>query len=232
MPIRRFKEVMFLSWIVLLSAVLISACSGKESAKGDLSFGGITIGKEFPDSLKKTFENYDYPGPSYSGTVSFTFPESKQKDLHVDANCNMAGSEVICISVYLYDLGDAIDMYNMLRSRYGIPKSDYGDADCGLQTLMHRVYDSLGYYGMDEVNVTGDRVIASWSPTGYKSDILFIANTYQSNSYGSTPSTKYMLRYVDRIELNKALEEYEKKKELDAREDYRNKNQESMNQDF
>ena len=184
--------------ITLITAFFVSACSGKSDESGDLSFAGITIGKAFPDSLKKTFESYEYPGPSYSGSVPFTFPKNKTTKLSIDANCNMDGSEVICISVYLYDFGEAIDMYNMLRSRYGIPTSDYGNADCSLQNLMHKVYEQLGYYGMDEVNVSGDRIIASWSPAGYIADILFIANTYQSNSYGSGPNTHYTFRYVNK----------------------------------
>lgn len=221
-----------LYFLLVVLAAIITACSNKSNSNSDLSFAGITIGQAFPDSLKDKFKPYTYPGPSYEGSVPFIFPGNKKKNLSLDVNCNMEGTEVICISVNLFNLDEAIDMFNMLKARYGKFMSDYVDSECGLQYLMGEVYKSIGYDGWNDVDISGDRIIASWSPAGFRSDILFIAHTWQSSTYGSTPTTHYTLRYVDKSELEKAFRQRENKHDQEERDSYRKANKESMNQDF
>lgn len=217
-------------------AMVLTACS--QANPPDLSFAGITMGKEFPDSLKTTghFEYYDNNVPFYEGSVIFDLPNFPKKELHVVATTDLQNKEVTCIQLTMF-MPEASDFYNMLKSKYGLPSSDFGDTDCSLQTLINRVYEQLGYksyaYFGECPNISGTRVLAVWEPASYKSAILLITDTYHSqSSYNSQLDTFVRFKYIN-VKKSEAVEkEVQKIHDNKQRDDYRKDNAESMSQDF
>lgn len=224
-----------LIFILLLIPIILVSCSKHQNKSLDLSFAGITIGETFPDSLKEN-GSFKFDGasiPYYEGKVMFALPSNPNKDLSIVAATD-TDDKVISIQIGNMNLLESSDFFNMLKSRYGLPKSDYSDTDCSLQALLDNIYKQLGYTPYDcEVDISGNRVIASWELPLYPSDILMIANIYH-NPYSYKPQlwTYVWFKYVNVDKYNKAERRVEQKRVNSNRDEYRKKNQDIMNQDF
>ncbi|MCM1301907.1 MAG: hypothetical protein NC226_09315 [Bacteroides cellulosilyticus] len=221
---------------LLLSALCLSISCSHTPVNYDLSFAGITIGEEFPDSLKNndSFEFYEHDIPFYEGDVIFNLPSTPNNKLHVVATTDLDGKKVTCISLPAMTFSEASDFFNMLKSKYGLPSSDYGDTDCSLTILLDRTYKKLGYNDYDcKIDITGDRILAMWKPASYQSVILMIANTYHFPSkFRPRLDTFIGFRYVNIDRFNAVKREAERNRVNKDRADYRLQNSKSMNQDF
>lgn len=220
---------------IIFVCVLLSSCSSSSSCSmGDLSFAGITIGKEFPDSLKNNgnFIYSDKRIPYYDGYVLFNLPNTPEAKIGVVATTDLEGV-VVGIDIYQH-LEEASDFYDMLKSKYGLPDSDFGNTDCSLQHLISKFYEQLGYkyYDYTNADISGERVLGTWKPLGFESIIVMIADTYCSMDYGATPNTSISFKYVDVDKYTAAQKAAERRNELMKREEYRKENSQSMNQDF
>ena len=219
---------------ILVLVLLMASCSEQKSPS-DLSFSGIKIGQPFPDSLKNnglfTFEYGDIP--YYTGKINFKFPTCPDKDLNVAAEVNEDG-KVVSIQITNLTLDEASDFYNMLKSKYGFPTSDYGDTDCRLQDLLKEMYKQLGYVPYtSKTNISGKRIIAEWKSPICRSDILMLAETFHlPNEFEPKLNTCVWFMYVDTEERAKAIDEANLYKLNKSREVYRKQNQNLMNQDF
>lgn len=230
-----FMVIFAISLSIFLSSPLTS-CSNARETKGDLSFGGITIGKSFPDSLKadslfKFFNEYDVP--FYEGALSFSLPKNKKTKFHVVATTNLENTEVTCIEITPTEL-EAWDLYDMLKSKYGLPISDFGDTDCSLQYLMSHVYKQLGYSAYETTpDISGTYILAEWNPSGYTSKILLIADIYHFPSeYNPKISTYLRLKYINPTRVEEVDKQAKSKKQNSKRDSYKKTNSEVMNQDF
>lgn len=214
---------------------LILSCSQNNTKPKDLSFAGITIGEVFPDSLMSSFKYYpELDIPTYEGGIKFDFPSEQESVLTITAAIDPTENEVICIDILMEESMKAYDFYNMLKSKYGLPTSDYGDTDCSLQYFINRLYDELGYEQYSrQPDISGRRVLAEWNNTGCSSDIMMIVDTYHFPSeYNPRLSTFITFRYVNKVKLIKAQKDSEIKSKEKSRKLYRQDNQDAMNQDF
>lgn len=229
------KSFAIFSIVSLIMCVILFSCMNEKSRNMDLSFAGITIGQDFPDSLKNgnQFEYYESTPPFYEGSRSFSLPNYPNAKIHVVASTDLNGKEVTSIQISPNN-EQASDFYNMLKSKYGIPTSDYGDADCSLQYLIHNMYDNLGFSEYDcRRDISGTYVMAIWEPISTQSIIRMIADVYHFPDRFN-PKIDIFLRFqyinLDRFETIKTSAE---RKALDKkRDDYRKQNQQTMNQDF
>lgn len=222
---------------MILSLLLVSCFnhSSNSAIPNDLSFAGITIGQEFPDSLKGSFKYYNVSGilPGYEGIPKFSLPNYPKPEMYVVASTDVEEKEVVCITIMINDLKQACDFYNMLKSKYGLPTSSYGNTDCTLQRLLCNVYEQLGLYNNQETDISGSRVIATWRSTGYPSDIVLKARTYHyPYSVDSDPTTHFEFYYVNIAKHTQELKKVEARKNNEKREEYKNDNLETMGQDF
>lgn len=152
--------------------------AGQESqAAKDLSFGGIGIGEAFPESLKASFEYCSEQDiPTYEGGVAFSFPSEPETIVPVTAGIDPEGGDVIYIDVVLEVDEKACDFYEMLKSKYGLPTSKYGDADCSLLILFCRMYEKMSNTRRRvRSNISNRKVLAEWKDTGFSSDIVLTA---------------------------------------------------------
>lgn len=214
---------------------MLFSCSPNNTKPKDLSFGGITIGEAFPDSLKGSFKYYpELDIPSYEGKIKFDFPSEKESDISIIAAVDPNEKEVICIDIMFEDGMKAYDFYNMLKSKYGLPTSNYGDTDCSLQHFLYRLYEELGYEQYSTgPDISGRRVLAEWNNHGISSDIMLIADTYHfPSNYNPRLDTFLTFRYVNRAKLSKVQKESEIKSKEKNRNRYKQNNKEEMNQDF
>ena len=219
---------------ILMLAVLMISC-GEQDKIPDLSFSGIAIGEPFPDSLKNngSFRFSSDGIPYYEGKIKFKLPSNPDRDLSVVAAIN-ENKEVISIQIGNMTLAESSDFFDMLKSKYGLPISDYGDTDYRLQTLLDRIYKQLGYTPYDcDVDISGHRVIAVWKSPLHRADILMIADTYHY-PYEFEPELNSFVwfKYVDEEEFIKAENRAERDRLNKSRNDYRDKNKGIMNQDF
>lgn len=150
---------------------------GQESrAAKDLSFGGIGIGEAFPESLKASFEYCSKQDiPTYGGRVTFSFPSEPESSVWVTAGIDPEGGDVIYIDVVLEAGDKAYDFYDMLKAKYGLPRSKYGDADCSLPILFGRMYGKMNNKRRRHRSNTEGEVLAEWKETGFSSDIVLTA---------------------------------------------------------
>ena len=146
-------------------------------AAKDLSFGGIGIGEAFPESLKASFEySSEQDIPTYEGRVAFSFPSEPESSVRVTAGIDPEGGDVIYIDVVLEAGEKAYDFYDMLKSKYGLPTSKYGDADCSLPILFGRMYGKeRNKSRRGRSNISCRKVLAEWKDTGFSSDIVLSA---------------------------------------------------------
>lgn len=211
------------------------SCSKDKTKQKDLSFGGITIGEVFPDSLKNSFKFYpELDVPTYEGGIKFDFPNEPKADISIITAIDPSDDEVISIDIFMEESVKAYDFYNMLKSKYGLPISDYGDTDCSLQYFIHRLYTDLGYERYSkQPDISGRRVLAEWTNTGHASNIMMISDTYHfPDEYNPKLSTYITFRYVNKSRLNRVQEEAEQKSKERKRNNYRQNNRGAMNQDF
>lgn len=237
-----------LTVIFIMMLVSMSSCgqSGSSGPK-DLSFGGITLGEDFPDSLKDNgmFKHLDGVLPYYEGLVKFKLPHSKSDSIRVEASTSLDNEEVICITIGPYEsksgMDEANDLFEMLKSKYGKPISDYAGSEYRLDSFLRNAYKQLGYstsydsYNTD-VDISGNRVLAEWNPLGNSSSrILLIVETfYFKNGYYSDPDVSSFLsfRYINDDKFDEAMRQKNAREEYKSRDSYRQKNKEVMNQDF
>lgn len=227
----------FLILALIFACGVISSCEGggKNYNSKDLSFAGIMIGQQFPDSLKDSFKFYPELGiPTYEGGVKFDFPSESNAGVSVVAAIDPNNNEVICIDILMEESMKAYDLYDMLKSKYGLPVSDYGDTDCSLQYFINRLYTDLGYEMYSKrPDISGRRVLAEWNNTGFASNVIMIADTYHfPDEYHPKLSTFITFRYVNKVRLNRVQEMSEQKSKEKERNSYRQNNQGAMNQDF
>lgn len=225
----------------LVVCILLCSCKNDKSSKNDksdLSFAGITIGQDFPDSLKNNnrFKYYEHSSeaPSYDGSIPFSLPNYPNAVLDVAVTTDLDGKEVTSIEIVPSN-DEASDLYDMLKSKYGIPTSNYGDADCSLNLLINNMYEDLGYSEYNcKTDITGTRVIAQWEPISSKSIIRMIARTlhFPNNSYSQRLHTYIWFQYINLNKFTSVQAAAERKAINKKREDYRKQNQKAMNQDF
>lgn len=233
--------------ICIIMIVGITSCgnSGVSNPK-DLSFGGITLGEDFPDSLKESgkFKRLDGVLPYYEGMVKFKLPHSKSDSIGVEASTSLDGEDVICITIGPYEckgnMNEANDLYEMLKSKYGKPLSDYAGSEYRFDSFLRQVYKQLGYstsydsYNTD-TDISGNRVLAEWHPIGVPSKILLIVETfYFKNGYYSDPdvSSFVSFRYINEEKFAEVMRQKKAREDHKERDSYRQKNKEVMNQDF
>lgn len=222
--------------VIFLITILsfLSSCKNASNGNGDLSFAGITIGKEFPDSLKSTFEYSPDGVPFYEDKISFRLPSGLKDNLSVVAATDLDDGKVHTIQVGNLNNDEAAEFYDMLKSKYGLPTSQFGDTDCKLQNFLYRVYKQLGYEPYEKYpDITGDYILAEWRPVPYRSTIYMIANIYhRPGNYNEELWTYVFFKYVDEAEYHKAENDSENRRINSNRENYKKQNSESMNQDF
>lgn len=220
---------------LILCISCISCNNGDIYKEDNLSFSGITMGQEFPDSLKSSFEFSNEDIPYYEGHIPFEFPNSGNANLSVVAVTNMEGTEVICIQIGNMDLEQSEDFYDMLKSKYGLPVSEYGSTDIKLKKMLNNIFEDLGYkYYGDKVDVSGKRVLAVWYSVKGNTDIIMIGNTYHSpNSYSDNePWTYVWFKYIDRDKMSLVKRQSENNRIKRERDYYKKKNSKFMEQDF
>lgn len=229
------KKFLTISLLVSIIMCLFFSCMNEKSRSKNLSFAGITIGQDFPDSLKNDnrFEYYESIPPFYEGSTIFSLPNYPNAEIHVVASTDLDGKEVTSIQISPNN-EQASDFYNMLKSKYGIPASNYGDADCSLQHLIHSMYDKLGYDEYNcKIDISGTYVMAIWEPMSTQSIIRMIADIYHFPDRFN-PKIDIFIRFqyinLDRFETVKA--NAERKALNKKRDDYCKKNQQTMSQDF
>lgn len=234
------KFVTICTSIGLVVCSLLWSCKNEKSSeneKSDLSFAGITIGQDFPDSLKNDdgLKYYDngLGFPFYEGSRAFSLPKNPNAVLHIVATTDLDGKEVTSIQISLNN-DEASDFYDMLKSKYGIPTSNYGDADCSLYRLTNSMYENLGYSEYNyKIDISGTYVMALWKPISTKSIIRMIADIYHFPShYNPEISTYIRFQYINLNKFESVQAAAEKRTMDKKREDYRKQNQKSMNQDF
>lgn len=221
--------------ILFLLAIIfiVSACNKEDSP--NLSFAGITIGKEFPDSLKSKYEYLNTAIPQYEGKILFNLPNHSDVNVSVVAATDLNEEEVICIQIGNLNIEQSSDFFEMLKSKYGLPKSQYGNTDVKLDRLIANIFSDLGYsYYNEDVDVSGDRVLAVWKSVLGNTDIIMIGKTYHSpHSYSNNkPWTYVYFKYVDQEKFIAAQKQSESNKISKKREEYRKNNSKYMNQDF
>ena len=212
---------------------ILSACSKED--KPNLSFAGITIGKEFPDSLKSKYEYLNTAIPQYEGKISFNLPNHSYANVSVVAATDLNGEEVICIQIGNLNIEQSSDFFEMLKSKYGLPKSQYGNTDVKLDRLIANIFSDLGYsYYNEDVDVSGDRELAVWRSVLGNTDIVMIGNTYHTpHSYSNNkPWTYVYFMYIDQEKFLATQRQSESNKITKKREEYRKNNSKYMNQDF
>lgn len=226
------RKIVFL-WSIL--SIIFISCDNSKSKPSNLSFVGITIGEEFPDSLKDIFEFKDYDIPRYEGLVHFDLPNYPNTSLWVAAATDLEGKEVTCIHISNMDIDQAGDFFEMLKSKYGLPVSDYGNPDVNLKKFLNNLYSDLGYsYYNDKIDVSGNRVLVKWSSVKANSDIVMIGNTYHfpQRYQVSEPETSIYFQYIDKKKFDSIEEQAENNKLNRKREEYKKNNAKTMKQDF
>lgn len=212
----------------------LSSCKNTREESGDLSFAGITIGKSFPDSLKANFEYSSDGVPFYEGRICFKLPSEVKDNLSVVAATDLNEGKVHTIQIGNLNNDEAGEFYDMLKTKYGLPKSQFGDTDCRLQNFLYKVYKQLGYEPYEKYpDITGDYILAEWHPMPYKSTIYMIANIFhRPGDYKEEIWTYVFFKYVDEAEYRKVEKDSENRRLNRNRENYWKQNSESMNQDF
>lgn len=222
--------------LLVVLVCLCHSCTTKPKSLG-LSFAGITIGEMFPDSLKGSYEFLDYDIPQYTGTTSFDLPNYPNSNLSITAVTDLQGTEVVCIQIDMHFV-QAEDFYEMLKSKYGLPTSDYGNTDVSLTRFLDNLFEDMGYdYYVDGVDVSGNRVLAEWYSVKGNSDIIMTGETFHyPNRYNvedhNRPRTFITFKYMDKNKWYSTLRQAKENKRNKKREEYRQNNSEYMNQDF
>ena len=225
---RKYCHFVFLVIFALLG------CSKAENIS-NLSFAGITIGKEFPDSLKNTFEFLDTDIPQFEGKVIFALPNCSDANLNVVAATDLVKKEVVCIQIGNMNIEQSSEFFEMLKSKYGLPISRYGRTDIKLERLLANIFSDLGYsYYNDNVDLTGNRELAVWKSVLGNTDIVMIGETYHDpKSYrDNKPWTYVYFLYVDQDKFSTTQKDAETKRINNKRSQYKEKNPQYMNQDF
>ena len=92
----------------------------------------------------------------------------------------------------------------------------------------------MGYidYGC-KIDITGNRILATWAPASYQSVILMIADTYHyPNRFHSRLDTFIRFKYINIDKYNSVARKAEQNRVNKNRDDYRLQNPNSMKQDF
>lgn len=222
--------------IILFLTIFCVSCNESTYKKTqNLSFAGITLGEEFPDSLKQKFKFLGTDIPQYEGVIPFNLPNHPNTNLDVVAATDLNGDEVICIQIGNMNIEQSGEFFEMLKSKYGLPKSDYGNPDVKLERFLYNIFSDLGYtYYNDDVDVSGDRILAVWKSVLGNSDIMMIGNTYHSpkDYRDNKPWTYVYFQYIDMDKYYTTQQQSEKNKINQKREKYRKNNSQYMNQDF
>lgn len=226
------NKLIFVS--ILFISIFPTSCSNHQIKSSDLSFAGITIGETFPDSLKNSglfrFDGDDMP--YYEGKTIFALPSNPNRDISIVAATN-ENDEVVSIQIGNMNFSESSDFFNMLKSKYGIPMSEYGDADRSLNSFLDNIYKQLGYTQYGNIDISGKRVIAIWKSPLKRADILMIADTFhEPDDFNPKLWTYVWFKYVDVEECNRVERMAENNRINKSRNDYRKKNQDLMNQDF
>lgn len=223
-------------FIIYILFIFCISCNNKNvDNEPDLSFAGITIGKEFPDSLKPKYKFWDTDIPQYEGLSPFDLPNNPNTSLSVIAVTDLKGEEVICIGIGGMNIEQSGEFFEMLKSKYGLPTSDYGNPDVKLDRFLYNIFSDLGYtYYNDDVDVSGDRILAVWKSVVGNSDIMMIGNTYHypKDYRDNKPWTYVYFQYIDKDKYYTTQQQSEKNKINKKRENYRKNNSQYMNQDF
>lgn len=210
--------------LLVVLVILCNSCSKPKSL--GLSFAGITIGETFPDSLKSSYEFLDYDIPQYEGTIPFDLPNHHISNLNVVAATDLQGKEVILIQIGAMYLEQAGDFYEMLKSKYGLPTSDYGDTDVNLSRFIDNLFEDLGFdYYVNDVDVTGDRILAEWHSVKGNSDIMMIGETFHypqkySIDDRNKPRTYITFKYIDKNKLLSTIKQSKENEIEQKRENY------------
>lgn len=222
---------------IIILCLGLEACSKSSSDSNELSFAGITVGKPFPDSLKINgkYEYHDDGIPHYEGKIKFDFPSKPKTELIVWASTDLKNDEVINISIETYDNPDEIaaNFYDMLKNKYGLPESKFGDTDCNLRTLEQSMLEKLDSNSDGTINDSDFQIVATWKPASCSSVIRLSA--YISNYIkDGVPQIDihYVYEYRNENKYKEVWLEVKQREKQEEKNKYLKNNSELMNQDF
>lgn len=243
--IKRIKHTAIHPILVCIVVYIAYGCNPsdyKESNNADLSFGGIVIGKAFPDSLiQRNQFSYDESWfPSYVGKIPFIFAWSRRGTLDVQVYVESEHSIVHKINIYPTTYANISDLYDMLKAKYGQPSSISDKEDCKFYQLLDDAYKKGKEYEMPDEYGIGHQILCEWNPKGYRSKIQIV--NYESD-YSKSRVNGIVLKYIDAAATKTYNQEYlnikneekkqnKRKQQEQIREKYIEENSASMKQDF
>ena len=239
-----YKNIRLNIKFVYLSIVWImigSLCSCNKEQIKEPSFGGITIGKQFPDSLKK-LRNFKFDNtwvPSYCGFVKFKFPSGYSTNIQTTIKVDSYNDSEV-YEILLSELGysQISDFYDLFLAKYGSPSATVSrNAKSYLSLLDYasKHIDELPKHRETSVPLYYI-TLAEWNPTNTNTVIQIF--TWLNFDYTIDRHSVY-IRYLNPDLEKEFYKEYTKEySEKNAEEErikeknYRDKNKEVLEQDF
>lgn len=229
--------------------LLTQSCGNNDSS--DLSFGGITIGQQFPDSLLES-ANFKLNGsqrlvdnflPEYEGELSFNLPNHKAIPLNIKAYGDYESGKIFEIDIDGFSFSQIEEFYDMLNAKYGEPQRIYNETNNrgkSLGSILLDIYLIIQDEEEHEIYRDDPIIIAEWTPIEYESKIKIDCYSYVfTKQKWSDIQIKYFneeIRKQNLIKYNKEIKRKESDKKMEekrkAQEEYKAKNHETMNQDF
>ena len=220
--------------------IVLTSCTNKKHYR-DLSFGGITIGETFPDSLIKNgdFKLIDSSIPTYIGHITFNFPNSKNVLIDTKVECDIETKEVFIIQLRELQFSQVDDFYHMLVSKYGEPSIGGLKGNLSFYSRYMELYRKLKD---EDTRKYGEQyiILGQWEPIGYNSIIqIYSYPIFIAKGEGKDIYIKYINEFETTKNYKKSVEDYKmkeynrkKEKERLKKEEYIKKNEETLNQDF
>ena len=238
-------------FIFLLSTISLffQSCSNEDTP--DLSFGGITIGKQFPDSLLKS-SKFKFNGeqksidnilPEYEGQLLFSLPNRKSVPLNVKAYGDYKSGKIFEIDIDGFSFSQIGEFYDMLKAKYGDPQKIFNENENKTKSFgsillnihfMIKDNEEHNIYRNDPI------VIAEWEPAGYESNIKIYCYSYvftkeewsdiQVTYFNEEAMKRNLIKYNEELQRKESHNKWMEKKR--AQDEYKAKNPEIMNQDF
>lgn len=237
--------------IVLLCSILFLTQSCSNNNPPDLSFSGIEIGRQFPDSLlisggfklngnQRLVNNFL---PEYEGQLTFSLPSHKDIPLNVKAYGDHESGHIFEINIDGMNLSQMEEFYDMLIAKYGDPQTVYNETENTNKRFGSIILDVYRRVIEDEKNNIYSYKpikIAEWEPIGYESKIQISCYSYvftkdawsdiQITYYNDANRIKNLKKYEDELKREESHKKWKQKHK--AQEEYKKKNKETMDQDF
>lgn len=227
----------------------MQSCGNNDSL--DLSFGGITIGQQFPDSLLKS-KQFKLNGsqklkdnflPEYEGKLSFNLPDYKGIPLNIKAFGDYESGKIFEIDIDGFSYSQIKEFYDMLIAKYGEPQKIFNENKNRGESLSSILLDiSFMIQDNEEHKIYSydPIIIAEWAPIGYDSKIKMYCYSYVFTKkewtdiyvtyYNEEVMKRNLIKYDAEIKRKESQKKWEEKKK--AQDEYKAKNPEAMNQDF